>query len=238
VVSRELRSARIAILGVGALGSSITELLARGGCCDLRVVDPDVLDIGNVVRHSLTANDVGEPKAIAVARRAEGCNPNAVVRACIGSLADAPDDILANVDIVIDCTGEDDVLETLPRLVSDAPVLWVSASVGFAARRLYLFTAKSQSFPHATFDNAIEPWLEEDRSTHDLDDFPWDAVGCWHPTFPADATDIQLLAAVAVKEIAAQLERDEPSLAVFGQSMQPDGFTGLTRLGEGHVERV
>ena len=238
VVSRDLQSARIAVLGVGALGSTVAELLARSGCCDLVVVDPDVLHIGNIVRHSLTATDVGEPKAVAVARRIEGCNPNATVRACVGSIADPPDDILANVDIVVDCTGEDDVLETLSRLVCDAPVVWVSASVGFAARRLYLFIAKSQSFPHVDFKNAVEPWLDEDRSAHDLDDFPWDAVGCWHPTFPADATDMQLLAVVAVKEIAAHLKRDTTSLAVFEQSTNPGGFAGLTRLREGPVERA
>lgn len=230
MVSRDLQAIRIVILGVGALGSSIAELLARSGCREITVVDPDVLHIGNIVRHSLTATDVGQAKAVAVARRIEGCNPNAAVRAWIGTLADIPSEVLLNVDVIVDCTGEDEVLERLSEREWDVPVRWVSASVGFAARRLFVFTAFARSFPQAAFVREIGAWLDEDRSSHDIGDFPWDAVGCWHPTFPADATDMQVLASATVKLVAESLHRAEPTLTVFGQNIQSGVFVGLTQL--------
>src|SRR5213592_4284651 len=67
----KLRSATVVIAGVGALGSSMAEMLARAGVGTLRLVDRDYLELHNLQRQSLyTESDVdgGLPKAAAAAR--------------------------------------------------------------------------------------------------------------------------------------------------------------------------
>jgi hypothetical protein len=237
IVSAELVARRVALIGVGALGSAVGEILVRGGCREVTVVDPESLHIGNVVRHTLTASDVGELKATAVARRLEACNPNAVVRVRARSLQGATGDLLENADTVIDCTGEDDVLKSLSEMVWSRPVWFASASVGFGANRLFVFTAGGRSFPLGAFEEDIGHWLDEEKQRADLDDFPWDAVGCWHPTFPADVGDIQLLAAAAAKILVSTLGQAEPALAVLEQVLVSGQFVGLKRV-DGAVRDV
>jgi molybdopterin-synthase adenylyltransferase len=67
----KLASATVVIAGVGALGSTMAEMLARAGVGTLRLVDRDYLELHNLQRQSLyTEADVagGLPKAAAAAR--------------------------------------------------------------------------------------------------------------------------------------------------------------------------
>ncbi|HYP39501.1 MAG TPA: ThiF family adenylyltransferase [Chloroflexia bacterium] len=67
----KLRVATVIIAGVGALGSSMAEMLARAGVGTLRLADRDYLELHNLQRQSLyTENDIesGLPKAAAAAK--------------------------------------------------------------------------------------------------------------------------------------------------------------------------
>jgi adenylyltransferase/sulfurtransferase len=73
----KLQGATIVIAGVGALGSSMAEMLARAGVGTLRLVDRDYLEMHNLQRQSLyTEADVesGLPKAAAAARHLREIN--------------------------------------------------------------------------------------------------------------------------------------------------------------------
>jgi molybdopterin-synthase adenylyltransferase len=73
----KLQAATIVIAGVGALGSSMAEMLARAGVGTLRLVDRDYLEMHNLQRQSLyTEADVesGLPKAAAAARHLREIN--------------------------------------------------------------------------------------------------------------------------------------------------------------------
>lgn len=63
-----LRGRHVAIVGVGSLGSLVASLLAQSGVGRLLLVDPDLLEWGNIGRHSLGAPSVGLNKAEAMAR--------------------------------------------------------------------------------------------------------------------------------------------------------------------------
>jgi molybdopterin/thiamine biosynthesis adenylyltransferase len=70
------------LVGCGALGTHIADLLVRAGVGRLRIVDRDVVEISNLHRQSLfDAQDValGLPKAVAAARRLEAVNPDVVI---------------------------------------------------------------------------------------------------------------------------------------------------------------
>lgn len=61
------RTGAVLVVGVGAVGGFLAEELARLGCSPLQLVDPDVLEVENLVRHPLGAGALGQPKASALA---------------------------------------------------------------------------------------------------------------------------------------------------------------------------
>ena len=57
------RTGAVLIVGAGAVGGFLAEELARLGFSPIRLVDPDVLEVENLVRHPLGAPALGLPKA-------------------------------------------------------------------------------------------------------------------------------------------------------------------------------
>ena len=105
---RRLAASRVAILGAGALGSALADLLARAGVGALRLADRDYLELHNLQRQTLyTEADVAAalPKAVAAAARLQASN-SAV--ACEPWVADVTpenvDAFLDGVDLALDGT--------------------------------------------------------------------------------------------------------------------------------------
>ncbi|MBP2840535.1 ThiF family adenylyltransferase [Pseudomonas sp. PNP] len=65
----ELEKARVVMIGVGSLGSTIAQQLARSGIGEIVLIDPDMLESANLGRHVLGADDLGKWKAIALAEK-------------------------------------------------------------------------------------------------------------------------------------------------------------------------
>lgn len=76
-----LSETSILVIGVGALGSAIAELLVRGGARTLTLLDGERLEAGNLVRHTLTLDDLEQNKAEALAARLSRISPHVAVRA-------------------------------------------------------------------------------------------------------------------------------------------------------------
>lgn len=73
-----LRALRIAVVGLGGVGSIIVEFLARLGVGDLVLIDPDHVDDTNLPRLvAAETTDVGRPKIELAARNARRANPDA-----------------------------------------------------------------------------------------------------------------------------------------------------------------
>lgn len=66
VLAPQLRGCRAAVVGAGALGSFIADLLVRSGVRHLTLIDDDVVMPGNLVRHLVGPEAVGLPKVEAV----------------------------------------------------------------------------------------------------------------------------------------------------------------------------
>ena len=72
---RRLGRSRVAILGVGALGSHLAEFMVRAGIGFVRLIDDDVVETSNLQRQTLyTEADVGCGKAGAAARHLAAIN--------------------------------------------------------------------------------------------------------------------------------------------------------------------
>jgi hypothetical protein len=235
--SPQLADARVLLVGGGALGSSVAELLVREGCKRLTVVDGDILDVGNLCRHTLSLRHVCEPKADSLADRLNSISPHATVRA-IGrgfhERTNAEQQQMAECDIIIDCTGDDRVVHQLGTFPWSGNKLFVSASLGLQARRLFLFVAQGKSFPHAEFVSAVTPWLHKELKEYEGLELRREGIGCWHPVFPACSDDVWLMGAVAAKCIdswAANPPRS-PRMNVYEQDQKGGLFAGVRLVAE------
>jgi len=197
----DLRASSITIIGAGALGSTVAEILARGGVANILIVDHDDLEPGNLVRHTLLGADLGRNKATAIAARLQGAAPMSSIWAHAASLpsGDRLQQLLEPFDIVVDCTGEDEVLRRLAEAWWSIPRRFLSASLGFAAKRLFLFRAQACAFPFDEFAAAVSPWLAAERSHWSTAGETLEGAGCWSPLFPARCDDVWLGAVATVK---------------------------------------
>lgn len=117
-----LKNARVAVVGLGGVGSAAVEALVRAGVGNLLLVDNDVLSITNLNRQLIaTLSTVGEKKTAACEKRARSINPEINVQCAdafvlpgqdAGIFAFAPHYIIDAVDtmaaklFLIQCAGE------------------------------------------------------------------------------------------------------------------------------------
>lgn len=71
----KLRGAKVAIAGLGGLGSNIAVMLARSGIGKLLLVDFDVVDVTNLNRQMYFVSQLGKPKAEALPEVLYRINP-------------------------------------------------------------------------------------------------------------------------------------------------------------------
>jgi len=99
-----LDRARVAIVGVGGLGSVSSTYLARAGVGYLRLIDSDAVEVKNLHRQILyTLDDLGKPKAEVAAKRLMEMNPLVKAEAIVERLnEDNAESLLDGVDCVVD----------------------------------------------------------------------------------------------------------------------------------------
>ena len=77
----KLKKARVALFGVGGVGSYAAEALARSGIGYIELIDNDVVSVTNINRQLCAlSSTVGRPKAEVVAERIRDINPSVTVR--------------------------------------------------------------------------------------------------------------------------------------------------------------
>ena len=100
----KLLGAKILMVGAGGLGSPAAYYLAAAGVGTLGIIDNDVVDISNLQRQILHANDrVGTPKVESAKKTLEGLNPDVKVIPYQAKLtSENIMDILKDYDFVVD----------------------------------------------------------------------------------------------------------------------------------------
>ena len=74
-IKAKLNGARVAVAGLGGLGSNIAMMLARSGVGHLLLVDFDVVDVTNLNRQAYTIPQLGMPKPQAIRQLLDAVNP-------------------------------------------------------------------------------------------------------------------------------------------------------------------
>lgn len=112
----DLRDKKVAVVGVGAVGSHVADSLARSGVGTLGVVDADVVKPGNLIRHLAGTGYVGWNKADAVKHVVEAAlyNITTVIAASSSLLVSADAEfLLDSYDLVVDATADGKVTALL-----------------------------------------------------------------------------------------------------------------------------
>src|SRR5688572_9341698 len=117
----KLRAAKVAIVGLGGLGSPAAMYLAAAGVGTVGLIDGDRVDVSNLQRQVLYGDaDVGRPKVDVAARRISQQNPNVALELYPERLDSTNAiEVLERFDIVLD--GSDNFPTRY--LVNDATVL-------------------------------------------------------------------------------------------------------------------
>ena len=206
----------IAVFGCGALGSSIAELLVRGGVHQMSLVDSDVIKFGNLCCHTLDGSSVGLNKAQALAKTLSRANPLSKINGYpekipLHSRSDkAICQALTDAEVFIDCTTSQAAFRWLNQYAVEHGKRLISSFSNFHAELLTLcISGKYRSCLEIFKDlnYAIqEKYTPLDPGVYfyhpSKDEQIIEGAGCWHPTFPALNTHIQILAAHAVDIIS------------------------------------
>lgn len=99
-----LMAAKVGIIGLGGLGCPVAQSLAASGVGELRLIDPDLVDLSNLQRQSLhTTADIGKPKVQSAAQKIAALNPEVRVDARQLALESGKaQQLLSGLDLVID----------------------------------------------------------------------------------------------------------------------------------------
>jgi molybdopterin-synthase adenylyltransferase len=102
-----LANARVLLVGCGALGSTVAELLARAGVGFLRIVDRDLVELSNLQRQVLfDENDAADerPKAVAAAKRLGEINREIHIEPVVADVNAINVETFSDVDLIVDGT--------------------------------------------------------------------------------------------------------------------------------------
>lgn len=223
---RNIIGKKYAIIGAGAIGSMVAEMLVRSGVWKLLIMDADILSVGNLCRHTLTIKDINHPKAKGLKKHLESINGHVRVDAYNEYLSYNNLDVLKTCDVIIDCTAKDSVIDILSKIKKEKFI--VSISVGFKAERLYFVYYKGKDFNETIFSQHILELIQKDRKEMNIEKLPWDGIGCWNPVFPAFDYDIYIAVSMAV-EILTKLIVDDSKRIYTCAFEKKFGMDGLCR---------
>jgi len=128
-----LARARVLIVGCGALGTGLANLLARAGVGYLRIADRDFVEANNLQRQNLFEEDdaaQGMPKAVAAAQRIARINGDVTVDPQVTDVtAENVEDLLDGMDLALDGTDNFETRYLLNDACVKLNIPWIYSGV-------------------------------------------------------------------------------------------------------------
>lgn len=233
----ELSSRTVAVAGVGMIGATVAMHLARSGLGHLRLADPDVVEVGNLVRQPYDLRDVGTYKTDAlrhrVLRSAPWCSVYSahLIRDRIERLR--PVQLRAwldGCDLLVAATANKQAELYLSRFAKDSNVPMVGGWVGFGIWGGFAYATRwGQSVCRACIEKRYGELvkLPEPDGAEEIY-----VAGCGHPTFPGSAID-----GTTVSDVIARLALSILSPA-YPAPPGDVGTIGIRNADEGGVVTV
>lgn len=133
-VHRRVKAARVGIAGLGGLGSQAAIALARTGFGTLVLADFDVVEPSNLNRQQYFVEQIGQPKARALADTLRRINPYVTVEAHTVRLApENIPEVFAGCQVLVEAFDRADQKAMLVETaLAQLPRTWVVAASGLA----------------------------------------------------------------------------------------------------------
>lgn len=218
VVDPGIGGKTVALLGLGALGSKVAEMLGQAGVGRFLLADIDRLSTGNVTRHVGGIHEFGATKARVVMSRLLEINPALEFdedSALLGSLTASRERLsqfMATADLVVSTVADESVESVINEVAVQGgkPVLYARALRKGSLGRVFLVrpgadACKACLAEYARSSRAGGPapadWI-------DVPEAPDDAVlhECGRPVIPASAVDLSFVATLAARAALDFLE--------------------------------
>lgn len=207
---------RVAVVGVGALGSQVADLLGKAGVGGLFLVDNDLMTAGIRVRNQLDLSDVGQSKVSATAVRALRVDPwlePGCRQARLGQPLAGPNEAftqqlddeivaeLAGCDLIVNATASPVPGRYLSQIGNElgVPVIhtWVSAGA-WGGRVLRQRPAASGcslclALAQRDGDGAVPEWQAHTDAVEVME------MGCADPSFTGPGFELTTVAAQAAR---------------------------------------
>ncbi len=144
----KLLGATVTVVGLGGLGGTVTEMLARMGIGNLSLVDGDVFEDSNLNRQVTSSiTNIGSPKADAARDRVAELNPGVDVSAHQLFLgADNAPGLIENSDVVVDCLDSLKTRYCLATACRKAAIPLVIAAVAGLSGQVTVFFPEDNGF--------------------------------------------------------------------------------------------
>ena len=132
---QKLGRSKVVVIGLGGLGGSVCEMLARIGVGHLTLIDGDVFEASNLNRQLLCQeNLIGFPKAQAAKNRVNAINSEVKVRVFIEYVDESNlYDRIKDADVVMDCLDSIDTRFKLQKAAQKASIPIVSGAIAGVA---------------------------------------------------------------------------------------------------------
>lgn len=203
---------KMLIMGIGAIGSIVAEILTRCGAKKITLYDIDYKEPGNVCRSSYPFYTGIVEKTLDMENLLTQISPHVECNS-LKSIADlvvktyaakhedksALSEFFDEFDVIFDCTTDNQLMRIMDSTGTKAQLVNLS------------ITNHAQELVCAFSPNVSETvMLVYNLLKHDVETDMYNPTGCWNPTFKASYNDIECKVQFAVKHIIMMLGRLEP----------------------------
>lgn len=213
-VPKDTSKSTISLFGVGSVGSTIADLLAKAGVGHLKLFDYDKMQTGNVIRHQSGIEHFGEFKVDTTFWNIVQHNPFVKVSLNKLNLSDSYQTIeaaLSESDLVISSTANES-LETVVNeiaVIKRQPVYYVRAMRGGSAGRIFRVIPGRDACRYCLSqyinDSANEfgqwlkiPEIENTLLSHE----------CGNPILAASGVDLTIISSLCSKVVLEDIEKN------------------------------
>lgn len=200
-----LKTAKVAVVGCGSVGSKVAVQLARSGVGSFVLVDGDVLSAGNLVRNELDWRSVGIHKAPALGARLMEVNADCTFTARTnplggqesGAMAAATMAAIETCDLIVDATADPGVFNLCSAIARRAskPMCWAQVFGGGAGGIVVRLRPDMDPTP-LTARRRIEAWYAQQGVDWPDDGSakPYEDTGTEGVPLIADDADVTVIA--------------------------------------------
>ena len=219
VIDQGICEKTVALIGLGALGSRVAELLAQAGVGRIRLCDADRLTPTNVARHVGGVSDFGATKVRVVMSRLRNINPrlafgeaDVIVGNAISNL-DQLGAFMAAADLVISTTADESVESVINQvaMIIQRPVLYGRSLRRARMGRIFLVRPGEDACKACLAEYANDG--RQGKSTPadwiDILEGAGDVLlhECGRPVIPGSAAALSFIATLAARVAIDFLER-------------------------------